>query len=484
MAGYVFAWLILALALRVPSPLLAAASLVLLLGAWGYRLSGQLDRRFPIGPWALLWLVLRPPMGLDNQLIAALQHLSSRLSSQALDLIGVNHLMDGNALVLPDKELFVDEACSGIVSVISIATCAAMYGVWRRRGAVHTFLLILAGAAWATLLNVVRITTIALAHVSWQVDLAEGPAHTWLGLAIFACSLVTLVATDWLLRAALAEVGSRWDEMTGEEIRFGRVLVAFWDHLVGGEERATLASKSLNWSQIAKGGAALSIGVVPAVAFAGLGLTQVRQLLDPAAEAYVSPDRDAMATALQGSVMPDELAGLSLEEITYRKRRDDDVFGEHSVIYRYVEPTGTAYLVSCDFPFASGWHELSVCYEGIGWRLESREIQEAAEADSQPPYELAQLVLTKPDGRAALVTFCAFYENGDPVVAQRFDYWSQFLSRLTDNDSSTGGRRNTIQAQVVVERADAISDRDRRVSIDLLAEARRRFAETSVAQRP
>ena len=80
--------------------------------------------------------------------------------------------------MLPSKQLFVDEACSGIVSVISIVACAAIFGVWRRRRALHTILMMAAAAGWAMLLNVVRITSIALAEVWYKLDWTEGTPHT------------------------------------------------------------------------------------------------------------------------------------------------------------------------------------------------------------------------------------------------------------------------------------------------------------------
>ena len=81
--------------------------------------------------------------------------------------------MEGNTLFLPDKQLFVDEACSGIVSVMSSVACAVVYSVWQIRPPIHLVLLALASVVWATLMNVVRICAITIVHNRWGVDWSE-----------------------------------------------------------------------------------------------------------------------------------------------------------------------------------------------------------------------------------------------------------------------------------------------------------------------
>lgn len=492
---FIVAWLLLLAAYQLPSPLFAAISFVVLLGGLGGSLAAKLNRPFPFGPWMLLWLLIPPPLGLDRRLIESLQRISSGLSSQALDLLGVRHLMDGNTLLLADRQLFVDEACSGIVSVISVVTCAAIYGVWRQRATLHTLLLMAAAAGWAMLLNVVRITAIALAHVFWGLDWAEGTAHTLLGLGMFSLSIVTLVATDWLLRAMLSEVGPRWAMQTAEPIRFGKPLVRLWDWLAQPEvagEADRPDSRPLSWHRVGACVITLSLGLFPLVAFAGLGATQLLRStkVESITKTTAFPDSSALANRLQTSVMPEELVGLKLQEVEHSQRPEGAVFGEHSVIYSYVADNGDRYLVSCDFPFVGGWHELAICYRGIGWRVDDRLMGHAStdsestpQGDSEIEYGWAQMGLTKPDGRVAVVTFCACYQNGDPVEPMddlSEGVWSAFLHALSRRDRSFDERKS-FQVQVLAERIEQLSEQDRKVSLQLLDEARRRFIAASIA---
>ena len=149
------------------------------------------------GVWLLPWLVVPLPFGRDQMLITMLQRGSSQVSSIVLDWFRVPHLMEGNTLILPDKQFFVDEACSGIVSVMSIIACAVIYGVWRNRPPLHLVLLASAGVGWATLMNVVRISVIAIAYHWSGVDWSSGTPHEILGLLIFLITFVALVSTDY-----------------------------------------------------------------------------------------------------------------------------------------------------------------------------------------------------------------------------------------------------------------------------------------------
>lgn len=471
--GYVMAWGLLALAYWVVSPLLAAVSLILLLGGWLLSLSHSIGCSFPLGPWMLLWLVVPPPLGLDGALMQRLQRSSSLLSSYVLDLAGINHLMDGNALVLPDKQLFVDEACSGIISVISLLACGALYGVWRRRGGLHTVLLMALAAGWATLLNVVRISSIAMAWTWWGIDWSEGLPHTVLGLVVFALSLLTLAATDWLLKATLAEIGPRWDLLSGESLQYGSRLVAWWDALIAVDPQDTQESGygTPGWSQLGLSAAALSLGIAPTVAFAGLGAAQLMAPSTGPVIVGARIDLERFSDALQQDLMPEELFDLKLRRVAFENRSATSRFGEYSVLYEYENPRGKLYVVSCDYPFSGGWHELSVCYSGIGWRIDERQVIRAEVEDA---FDYARLEMTKPDGRNALVSFAACYADGEEIEPPTYG----LLERLTDSlQRGQKGKywQHSFQVQVLTESATGVTPEDIEVSAKLLQQARKRL---------
>ena len=162
------------------NPWLSACSAILSV-AVGFLMLSRLRRiRGQWGIWCLLWLCVPLPLGFGSGLTASLQLTSSRLSSELLDLIGVNHLMSVTCCNYR-QQLFVDEACSGIVSVLAVVACAAMFAVWASRPLLHALMLIVSGIGWAVVMNVVRICTIAFALDRFEIDLSHGTPHEVLG---------------------------------------------------------------------------------------------------------------------------------------------------------------------------------------------------------------------------------------------------------------------------------------------------------------
>lgn len=470
-AGLVAAWLLLLLGQLAYSPMFAAASAILLAGALYARAMIAQGRRFPLGSWMLLWLIIPLPVGLDQVLIRKLQLVSSSLASQTLDLIGVYHLMDGNALVLQSKQLFVDEACSGIVSVVSTVACGALYGVYRRRSAAHTLSLMAAGAGWATLNNVVRIVAIALAQEWHGLDWTEGTPHTLIALVTFSLSLLGLLLSDWSIAAVLAPVGPRWEELTGEPLRYGAPLVRTWDTATRAEpEKPRSASTApMGTAEAWETLRCMRLNVTGIVAFALLAGATFALPGSPFRISRLEPfpDLDELAAALSEDVLPASLAGLELKNVEHEHRSKLDRFGEHSVLYTYLSESGESYLVSIDFPYAHGWHELETCYVGIGWRSLDRSTLEAETG----AYRFAQLALSKPDGSEALVTFGGCYADGQPLEPPARDYLDRLVQSFFRRNKVNAGRQS-YQIQVLLVRDDAVTGDDRRKSSELLQAAR------------
>src|SRR5882724_13292739 len=135
-----FAGALLLVAILVHSPWSAMISFIILMAAMCRGLS-QTRRIVNLwGIWLTLWLIVPLPFNFDQRLTKLLQLASSQVSSYVLDWCGIYHLMEGNTLWLRSKPLFVDEACSGIISMLSIVACAVVYAVVMNRTPLHTIL--------------------------------------------------------------------------------------------------------------------------------------------------------------------------------------------------------------------------------------------------------------------------------------------------------------------------------------------------------
>ena len=193
------AWILLAAAELLYSSWLAAVACLVVVAALLYGIVGGRLLRLLLPAWALLWLAIPPPFGLDSLLVRSLQTLTTRWSSGVLDLLRVYHVMEGNVVEVGGRRLLVEEACAGINSLFSVLACTLFFVLLVRRPPLRAFLLTLAAVAWVLLANVGRVVTVAYFSARGGVNLADGWRHDALGLLLFALALVMIWSTDRLL---------------------------------------------------------------------------------------------------------------------------------------------------------------------------------------------------------------------------------------------------------------------------------------------
>lgn len=164
------------------SLLLLVSGLIVLFLGWHYL-------RAVLFPMGFLVLMIPIPAIVFNQITFPLQLLASRLAAEGLSWLGVPVLRKGNVIVLPAMALEVAEACSGIRSLMSLATLAIIYGYLMDRNVSVRVLLAVASVPIAVLANGSRIVGTGLLVQYWDPDKAEGFFHTFSGWLIFVVSL-------------------------------------------------------------------------------------------------------------------------------------------------------------------------------------------------------------------------------------------------------------------------------------------------------
>jgi exosortase len=174
------------------SLLLSIAGLLVLTCGWNYF-------RAVFFPWLFLLFMIPIPTIVFNEITFPLQLLASRAAAYALPLLGVPVLREGNIIQLPAMALEVAEACSGIRSLMSLATLAIIYGYLMEPRTALRVILALASVPIAVLANSLRIVGTGLLVQYWDPDKAQGFFHAFSGWLIFVVSLILL----FLLHRAL-----------------------------------------------------------------------------------------------------------------------------------------------------------------------------------------------------------------------------------------------------------------------------------------
>jgi exosortase len=184
---------------------LSRLSLLIVLGGLIVLFLGWNFFRALLFPWAFLVLMIPIPAIVFNQLTFPLQLLASKVASTTLPWMGVPVLREGNVINLPAMALEVAEACSGIRSLMSLATLAVIYGYLMERRVGVRVLLAVASIPIAVAANSLRIVGTGLLVQYWDPEKAQGFFHEFSGWLIFVVSLILLYLLHRIVRAFLHE---------------------------------------------------------------------------------------------------------------------------------------------------------------------------------------------------------------------------------------------------------------------------------------
>ncbi|MFX0203140.1 MAG: exosortase/archaeosortase family protein, partial [Candidatus Hodarchaeota archaeon] len=94
-------------------------------------------------PLAFLIFMIPLPYILYDSIAFPLQMLGARAATFSLDVLGIRVLRDGNIIHLSSTSLQVQEACSGIRSLISVVALTTIYSYLTQNGILRRVVLIL-----------------------------------------------------------------------------------------------------------------------------------------------------------------------------------------------------------------------------------------------------------------------------------------------------------------------------------------------------
>jgi exosortase len=211
--------------------LLAAALCTLLAAVWIYcalRSVRLLPFCWPAAAAILLWALSSPiPPGSYTRLTQHLQGSVAEGVLVALHLLGITAVKSGNVIELPHVSVGVEEACSGIRSLISCIWASVFISAVLVRTLPTRILIVALSAPLAIGMNLVRSLCLTLlAHSG--VDIS-GAWHDVTGFAVLAATAAILAGLAWLLsrkQRSATTVDSRTQLTRASPRRFGAVLLA------------------------------------------------------------------------------------------------------------------------------------------------------------------------------------------------------------------------------------------------------------------
>ena len=161
-------------------------------------------------PFAYLAFAVPPPSVWLNALTLPLKGLVSAAATDLLSAVGLPVSREGVTIYVAQYQLLVEDACSGMNSLVGLTAIGLLY-VYLRRGSslarsvvLSLFIIPIAIAA-----NILRIVTIILLTYFFGDDVAQGILHPTAGLLLFAVALAMIFGIDELLERLRARKGSK-----------------------------------------------------------------------------------------------------------------------------------------------------------------------------------------------------------------------------------------------------------------------------------
>jgi exosortase len=151
-------------------------------------------------PLCTLILMITPPTFIFERLTLSLQLLASRLGEIALEALGYSVLREGNILEMVGIKLSVEEACSGIRSLVAIFFMCVLYNFFFVPGRSMKTLLLVMAIPVAILGNAVRIVATGVAS-QYNPALVSGAAHEAFGYVSVVAAAAGVVGLHLMLQS-------------------------------------------------------------------------------------------------------------------------------------------------------------------------------------------------------------------------------------------------------------------------------------------
>jgi exosortase len=225
LAAWTIDLLLLMTAIALNSPSVAGFSALTTGLTVAYGAVGARAVRALLPSFFYLLLVLPPPFGLEQVMLLRMQQAAAQAASVLLDSRGIFHTLDGVTITTEVRRYFVEEACSGVNSLISTLAVVLFILLWQRFSVLRIALVTSLSIGWVLWANALRVSATILLAERWNLPVLEGAGHSALGFVTFLLAIVLSLSSHafvlFLVPAggrSLSALLQRWKEMTPSPI--------------------------------------------------------------------------------------------------------------------------------------------------------------------------------------------------------------------------------------------------------------------------
>lgn len=159
-------------------------------------------------PLFYLGFTVPPPQWMLDQITAPLKQFVSYAATEPLQAIGIPLSREGVTIFVAQYQLLVEDACSGMNSLIGLTAISLLY-IYLMRGSSLLYSLTLTAFVIpiAVVANILRIIILILLTYFFGDEVAQGFTHFAAGFVLFATSLLLIFAID---KGLFEGLGKRW----------------------------------------------------------------------------------------------------------------------------------------------------------------------------------------------------------------------------------------------------------------------------------
>lgn len=150
-------------------------------------------------PLLFLFLMVPLPQTLVNIVAFPLQLIAADAATNALFWLEIPALREGNIIHLANTQLFVEEACSGLRSLMALLTLGVIFAYFFRKTAWERILIVLSAIPIAIAVNAFRVALTGILTHRLGEQAASGWIHQTEGFFTFGIAFLLLLACAWLL---------------------------------------------------------------------------------------------------------------------------------------------------------------------------------------------------------------------------------------------------------------------------------------------
>lgn len=178
---------------------LRRASLIVVLGGLILYVYGIAFFKALLFPLIFLIFMVPLPAIIYKTIAFQFQLFVSMVSAKLIALTGIAVFRNGNILEVASGPLAVEEACSGMRSIMALLALSSLFAYIMHRSRLKRWILVVSALPIAIVTNIIRVTATGILAHYFGKNFAEGALHESFGLIVFGLAFALLLLLSKLL---------------------------------------------------------------------------------------------------------------------------------------------------------------------------------------------------------------------------------------------------------------------------------------------